>query len=256
MNVVDVGTGMRSVAAGRAAPTPSPNVIQSIGDARDLASIRARVEALVIEPVPPGERRFVYLDSATGLFEQAGLRAGLDFVAALRDLTRRTGAIAFVRADRQAHSRYTFDVLSSLVDVTLAHSLEEAVEAWSVPSGRTAIAEAEAEAGATAPRVDDRYGLLSARTRRLALHFLHAADGSMAMADLARAIADADPSGADGDPDTAFRRIYTGLVHVHLPVLEDHGVVSVDAGDEIRLEEAAGRLEPLLALTARGDLLG
>lgn len=247
LNVVDVGTNMRSVTAEPDDATTSANVIRGVADVRDLDSVRTQLEQCLTEPVGPSQTGVVYLDSVTALLEQVGPRATFDFLADVRDLVEMTEFVAFVRAVHQAQRRYPIDVLRSLFDVTLTFGPDEG--AWSVRSQPTAIDDA------SGPGIDDLFKLLSVRRRRLVLHFLRAADGPMATAELATRIA-AAPTGGDEDDGREMERIHTGLVHVQLPMLEDYGVVSVEAGgDEIRLGPTAERLEPLLALTMRNDLL-
>lgn len=250
LRVVDVSTGMRSVTAGQATPSAAQNVIQSIEDERDLDSIRACVESLVGEPAGSGDPRTIYLDSLDALLEEAGSRATFDLVDDLSALARLADGIAFVRVDPSDRTRHTIRTLASLFDVTLRLEPDGRDATWTVQPARSTL---DDHVDATPPDLDELFRLLSVRHRRLALHRLLETDGPVSATDLAAWIADIDAS----DADLAVQRIYTGLVHVHLPMLEEHDVISMDDdGDTVRLRPTADRLGQLLALSAKGDLLG
>lgn len=250
VNIVDVGNIMRSKAA--VGGVPAQNVIHGVDDVQDLKSIRTRVEEYLTEPVPDdGDTRTVYLDSLSALLDQVGGKPTFEFIEDVRDSIYLSGSVGFVRAYQGDLSRYTFDVLSGLFDAVLVHGQGEEQESWSVVSQRTDIDDVQA------PTIDVRFKLLAKRRRRLLLHRLSSADGPVKTTELARDVIDAAGSKDDEDPEKAFKRAYTGLIHTSLPMLEEHDMVSIDAArEEVRLGEAAERLEPLLALTARGDLLG
>lgn len=255
MSIVDVGADARSVAAGSAAPSASRNVVRSVGDTRDLATIRRHVEELLTEPTASDETRLFYLDSLTAVLREVGLQAALDFLDDVGGLVGRTECVGFVRADRSVHSDHTINVTGTLVDTILEFEEEGGMGSWSIEGGRCAV-EGFDESGSTSS-IDGLFELLSDRRRRLALHCLSEAEEPLAPLDIATRIAGIEPPGNDSPQNEALERIYTGLVHVHLPKLEAHGVVSVDAdGEAIRLGESAERLEPLLAIAVTGDLHG
>jgi hypothetical protein len=248
MRIVDVGNSMRSMPGGTAAP--AQNVIHGVADVQDLASIRSRVRELVTEPVPSGEVRTVYLDSLCALLNQVGAKATFNFIEDIRDLLNLSGSVGFVRAYQGDLSRYNFEVLSDLFDVMLVHGQGEESESWSAMSRRTAIDDVQT------PTIDIRFKLLSDRRRRLLLHILSSADGPVKKTELASKLIDAAGINDDEEYEIMFKRIYTELVHINLPMLEDHNVISVDAvRGEVRLGEAAERLMPLLSQTVKGDLL-
>lgn len=249
LRVVDVGTGVRSVGTEPEHPSRSRNVIRSVEDPGDLAAIRATVRDLVAEPGPTEETEVVYLDSLAPVLEAAGRRATFRLVDDLGRLAKESRAVTVVRVDREARSRHTVAVLSGLVDVVLDRELSRGDGRWTVTSGRPSV---------DAERLldpDDLFDVLSARPRRLALCHLLETDGPTAAVELAAAVADLDGSADELAETAAFQRTYAGLVHVHLPKLEAHGLVSVDAdGGSIRLRRSPERLERLLAITARDDL--
>lgn len=250
IRVLDVGTCTRSAVPRHADSTATQNVIQSVETGEDLSSILARIDVLVSEPVPAGEQRVVYVDSISDLLEYEGLGATLDFCDELGDLVRpHEFTTAVVRAGRHRHSRYQIVALSQRFDVTLSLDPEGAAGTWAIPSWCTGHDIDGTRSAALS--VDDLYGLLSDRRCRLALHALYETDDSLSTIELATEMARLERPEAD----RPLSRMYTGLVHVHLPKLESYGVVSVDAdGEAIRLQPLAQRLEPMLALTVRSDL--
>lgn len=71
--------------------------------------------------------------------------------------------------------------------------------------------------------------LLADPRRRALLHLLYARDRPVAVADLARRLAALEHDGSrDTVPDDEVDRIYLSLNHVHLPKLEDVGIVEHD----------------------------
>lgn len=255
MSIVDVGTDARSATATSESPLVSGNVVRSVEDPRDLASIRAHVEELLTEPIASDGTRLVYIDSISAPLREAGPQATFSFLDDVGDLVRQAECIGFVRVDRSVHSDHSIDVMSNLVDTVLGFDEEWGGDTWAIRTTRRAVGGVN-EASSTLS-IDDLFELLSDRRRRLALHFLCEAEEPMATADLAMRIAEIELPDDDPPEGEAFMRIYTGLVHVHLPKLEDRGVVAVDAdGETIRLGRPVEHLQPLLTLAITEDLHG
>ena len=95
------------------------------------------------------------------------------------------------------------------------------------------------------------FEILSDRRRRYALHYLSQKVGAVELGDIAEHV-------ALWEGDTSrdqFERVCTGLFHVHLPRLEDAGVVRYDATREtLELTSAASQLAPYLKLAAADDI--
>lgn len=72
----------------------------------------------------------------------------------------------------------------------------------------------------------DAFRLLSDERRRHLVSELQGFDEPVALADLAAAIATAETGAVRELDDEESERIYRSLRYVHLPLLEDHGVVS------------------------------
>ena len=94
----------------------------------------------------------------------------------------------------------------------------------------------DAESTVTDLRRDERYELLAAERRRLAVDVLSERDTPVALDDLAAAVAARETTESDPGAD-AVNRTAISLHHVHLPRLADAGVVEYDATDR-RVDDA------------------
>jgi hypothetical protein len=95
------------------------------------------------------------------------------------------------------------------------------------------------------------FDLFSDRRRRYALHYLSGQVGAVELSDLADQVVL-----WEGDLSSdRFERVCTGLYHVHIPRLEDAGVVRYDATREtVELTGAADKLESYLQLAVADDI--
>ena len=97
-----------------------------------------------------------------------------------------------------------------------------------------------------AERIDRSYDLLSHAYRRQILYALRE-DGTATTGELADAVLTA------GLADARDRTL-AGLIHTHLPKLDDHGIVEYDRDDGVvSLADGVSRLEPFLEVTARRE---
>lgn len=80
----------------------------------------------------------------------------------------------------------------------------------------------------------ERYSLLTARRRRLALEILAERSSPVELPDLAAEVA-AREDGLDATDEDAVRRVKITLCHVHLPKLTDSGVVDYN-GEAYQLD--------------------
>lgn len=92
------------------------------------------------------------------------------------------------------------------------------------PSRRTTLDETQELSS------DDAFRLLSDERRRRFVSELQGFDDPVALADLAAAIATAETGTVHGLDDDESERVYQSLRYVHLPLFEDHGVVSSASG--------------------------
>jgi hypothetical protein len=91
---------------------------------------------------------------------------------------------------------------------------------------------------------DQAFDLLGDGTRRRALTSLQAADGTMALGELAEeTVARIEDAAPEAVPADRRKRTAASLHHCHLPKLDDAGVVSYDS--TANLVEVTGRAEEL-----------
>lgn len=103
--------------------------------------------------------------------------------------------------------------------------------------------------------LDDVFRLLGDRQRRYVLYCLSDWEGPVERDELARRVATWESGGDIGNvPAEAITRAVVALDHVHLPRLEDYGVVTYDRDSaEIETGEGLKRLEPYLDLARDED---
>ena len=83
----------------------------------------------------------------------------------------------------------------------------------------------------SAPSLDVVFDALADRRRRYTLYYLHGiSDGVATIDDISASVLAREPT--PDDPDEHSRRVKTALQHVHVPKLEDLGVVEYDPRSE------------------------
>lgn len=106
------------------------------------------------------------------------------------------------------------------------------------------------DAGHGTTRADVAFPLLSSRHRRYILYALTRCTGTVALRELADQLVRWDEAVIDDR-----EQIITSLYHVHLPKLEESGVLTFDSTQRlIELEKRAEELKPYLELAAEDDL--
>lgn len=105
------------------------------------------------------------------------------------------------------------------------------------------------------PSLDTVFRILGNRRRRFAIYLLMEVDGSIGREELARRIATWERDGDIGDvPSDEIARVTISLDHVHLPRLEDSGVLTYDREErEITARDAIDRFRPYLELARSED---
>ncbi|WP_228546309.1 DUF7344 domain-containing protein [Halegenticoccus tardaugens] len=94
------------------------------------------------------------------------------------------------------------------------------------------------------------FDLLSSRPRRCILYYLTHCAGAVELRELADQLVSWDETAIDD-----HERIMASLYHVHLPKLEENGVLTFDSTQcLIELDETADELNPYLELAAEDDL--
>ena len=105
------------------------------------------------------------------------------------------------------------------------------------------------------PSRDTVFSLLSNSRRRAAIEVLRERDGTASVSDLATAVA-AREHGVDAASleRKQRKRVYVALKQVHLPRLEDEGVVHYDPDDNtVVLADDVAELEPFLDADEESD---
>lgn len=102
---------------------------------------------------------------------------------------------------------------------------------------------------------DVAFELLASKPRRLVLSYLFEENRSATREELAYAVAERSTDAPlDGIPQDVLEDIHIALFHVHLPKLEDEGVVSWDMYvDDVALTARADELKPVLRTVSRQD---
>lgn len=250
LGVVDVHDAMRSAATpvdGNRRPG-IPNVAVSVADPGALDALLEVVGQFVDDW--DGGDSVVYVDSVTGMIHRIGIVAALAFVDSLGALLSSEGHLGYFRLHDAAHDALTLAALDPRFD-SVARLGEDGT--WSEHSAATdALAPLAREGRPLSP--DRAFDLLSNPRRRLLLHGLRLAGGTASLSGLASFVADREAGPSERPTEESASRVYAGLWHVHLPKLDDLGVVSYDeSADAVELVEPR-RLEPYLSLTAMGDL--
>lgn len=103
---------------------------------------------------------------------------------------------------------------------------------------------------------DDYFDLLSSHRRRYTLHYLKQNGGEAELSDLAEQLAawenELDPAEVSYDQR---KRVYTSLQQVHLPQMDDWGVVSFDDQEGIAtLTPSAEELDIYFEIVGRRDI--
>jgi len=95
----------------------------------------------------------------------------------------------------------------------------------------------------------DTFHVLSNERRRLVLHVL-VEQGSSSKRELIDAVATRE-YGVDRVPSEKRKRVHVSLLQVHLPKLQDYGVIEETRRDEFRLSVNARQVTPYLDCSSR-----
>ena len=97
----------------------------------------------------------------------------------------------------------------------------------------------------------DIFSLLSHDRRRYTLHYLRTQVAAVPLGEVAEQIAIWE----DAPTKDRYERVYVGLIHVHVPKLEDAGVIEYDLDEEtIALSDGVNAIVPYLELAEPHDL--
>lgn len=240
----------RPVDEGQPVTLPQPrNVVVPVDDVTDLTGITDAVSGF-LSGWDNDLETTLYVDSLSAFVHRSGL---VRTVCLVDDLLESVDATAYFRLETDRHDAHTLILLEPLFDSVFELSADEDAPTW---TERSPMADAAATAAADRLPPDCVFDLLQERRRRLLLRLLVSANRPVSMSELANSIA-AIELGEGEVSDENHRRVYTGLAHIHLPKLEDHGIVAVGERERtVELSDAAMALEPFLSLTVAEDLDG
>ena len=101
----------------------------------------------------------------------------------------------------------------------------------------------------------DVFGLLANRRRRYALHYLTQREEAVAFDDLAAQLVQWEQDATSPSPENHLEQIVISLTHMHLPKLEEAGVLRYDRSEKrLELCESVTTLQPYLDQSADADL--
>lgn len=253
LGVVDLGSSMRSIASPGYDSTTFEiaNVAVSLPDPSDTSALLEVVEGFLDDWVGNDGSQVAYVDSVTAMVHRIGLPATVEFIDSLRTTLAANGGTGFVRLEKAAHDQRTLVMLDPLFDSVL-ELVSDGGWSWS-ERPRAAGSTRRTQAVMPAGTVDRAFDLLSDRRRRLLLHALRLADRPLPLPELARFVADHETAPDDEPSEDTCSRVYTSLWHVHVPMLADANVVSLDeAANTVELADS-GPVEPFLSMTAMED---
>lgn len=228
VSLVSVGEATRSATdSASAGGCSGGDQVRTVADPTDLDAVERQIESLLDDWRPRPEPTVIVVDTVTGLLDVAPERDVAAFAADLADLVADADAFGFLATHGSA------DVPASL-ERTCDDAIEATPDGWR-PAGSDADRRGRLPPG-------DSFALLARGRRRRLLSALADRDRAT-VEELAAAIADGT--------DAEHTRLAGSLVHVHLPKLDDAGVVVYDA--DASVVEPTDEVERLLAVVELAD---
>lgn len=236
LGIIAIGDETRSSAARSASSRPAgPDpghagpVITTIADPTDLTALGTAIVTYLDGWEANDDRTVVCFNSITTLLEHVGVETAFGFLYTLTGYIDRNGATAHFHLDQTVHHAETVEVLRDVFDRTVDTGDADPTEGPSLPRDA----------------VDD---VLSASRRRILLEQLLGEAGSIDVRTLAERIAARE---ADVPPDSVpgekVEAVHVALHHLHLPKLDQRGIVAVyDEESRVELLERGRQLRPHL----------
>lgn len=249
--VIDVRNAMRSATAASQGPERPgiPNVVASLADPRDVEAMLSTATRYLDDWEADGGRTVVYVDSVTDVIYRVGPVTAVSYIESLRGVLSASSRGGFFRLDGDVHDTSTLALLDPRFD---------RVERMEGDRWTELDSAAAALSPTTPPRAplsaDALFGALEDPRRRLLLHGLRLAGGTASISELAGFVESREDGVDAPSAEEARRRIYTGLRHVHLPALDELGIITVHEDAATVELGPQRRLEPYLSLTVTGDL--
>ncbi|SIR18481.1 hypothetical protein SAMN05421858_1732 [Haladaptatus litoreus] len=234
--IVDVEQTIRSTAT---EPTSGASgtrgtVVQTVQRPDDLSGVETAIESALASAT--GKTTLVF-DSLTSSLEHVSLAEMVPFFRQLTELLADFGATGYFYLDRCAHDRTTVATLRALTNAT-AELTDDGAE-WSVHRRNPPTPDT--------PSLDVVFDVLRSKRRRETLRYLLSNRGPVDVKELATAVADFEED--DCATRNQHRRYYTTLYQLHLPKLDDAGLIDHDtANHRVSIREMADLVAPFLAL--------
>ncbi|WP_435064068.1 DUF7504 family protein [Halobaculum sp. EA56] len=247
--VIDGGSGATRASQAAASgefPTVDVEVLPEDGDLVDLA---LSIGSTLGEWEATDVRSTLCLHSLSALLDSFPREDVIGLVNGLNDRCERLGVLAHHHIDPDAHDEETLATLRPLYDTVVEHVPDEG---WIVASDEGSSADPSFRAATTPPvgpgdadlrepeavpipySFDTVLDLISHPRRRTLLYMLRACpDDEIGLDRLADAVHERERSIPVRDPPGSRDALLTSLVHVHLPKLEDVGVIGYDADAEV-----------------------
>lgn len=226
MGVIRIGAMSPSAGIDRSVRETIDLPLAAVDRPSDLNELYAAISLYVSEWLHTDQRTVIWLESLTPMLDHVGTESTLEFLEALTDRLRATGAIAYVQLDRRAHDDRTVAKVRSAFD--------------------TVIETGDRTAEPPSPDPVDH------PRRRAVLRTLQGEEGPLSLSAIAGRVAAREnarhPEGVD--PANA-RLIGIDLHHAQLPKLANAGLI--DADPERRAVDLAVPHERVDAVLARTD---
>ncbi|WP_084156969.1 DUF7504 family protein [Haladaptatus cibarius] len=234
--IVDVEQTIRSTATDSTSGASGTRgtVVQTVQRPDDLGGVETAIESALASAT--GKTTLVF-DSLTSSLEHVSLAEMVPFFRQLTELLADFDATGYFYLDRRAHDPPPVRTLRALADAT-AELTDDGTE-WSVRRRNLPMPDD--------PSLDVVFDVLRSKRRREALRYLLSKRGPVDIKELATAVADFE--GDDRATRNRHRRYYTTLYQLHLPKLDDAGLIDHDAANHrVSVREAADWVAPFLAL--------
>lgn len=244
LGLVAVGNAMRSAAQPADADDARVRtVVRGVSDPTEYGTTEDAIAAFLDGWNDAGSDPVVYVESLPSVVRAVGVEATASFVEDVTAMLETYDCPAYFRA-AAGEMNGTMDRLENVFD-RVQPVRGSASDVTSSPRHEREDAERLS--------MDDVFELLSAKRRRLVLHVLRREETPMPVASLAKHVARLEAGAVTHDSD---RRTYVALRHVHLPKLEERGIVTVDWDRNVveTLPDGIARVEPALSLAAAEDI--
>lgn len=250
--VVALGTAMRSSAATAEGQSAADGTTDgATGSSRNLVRGVEDVDgaiAVLTEWASEARETLVFADAVGSLVERLGRGRVVDLIDDVGELLAGVGGMAGFRVDPERIGPTTLALFATVADAVYDYSLDLAAD-----HGPTETTCRRSDGGPLA--LEGLFDALADRRRRRALHLLREIGRPLSLESLAERLVAIERESEREFPDTAVERTYVSLAHVHLPRLDDAGLVRFDReAGTVGTAPLFAALEPYLSIAATTDL--